>query len=168
MCILWFNLTSLRLRIWTWLLDFSVLPNIWNYTFALSCTLQNECILSALWSISTDLHRDHLGYFHLLWCIRGLNSIMLEVTNDWEFLWNKNLWYCYLIIYAFFQPCFVTAAVLGLEKRPQSQNKRQKAPFALRDGISRACRDLCSLKGHDLILRPNTCHILIFCCLTFR
>lgn len=42
------------------------------------------------------------------------------------------------------------------------------APLALSNGISVVCWDLCLLKGHAVILRVNTCSILMCCCLSLR
>lgn len=54
------------------------------------------------------------------------------------------------------------------EEVSKLKGRRGGAPLALSNGISLVCWDLCSLKGHALILRLNTCSILIRCCLAFK
>lgn len=105
-------------------------------------------------------------FFYLLGCIQGLNTNMLEATDDWEFLWRTPL-----IPLCSLMPVFALlecSCCSGLKKRSQRENGRKEAPLALSNRISVACRDLCSLKGRALTLRLNTCYILIFCWLTFR
>lgn len=108
-----------------------------------------------------------LVFFYLLGCIQGLNTNMLEATDDWG-IFMKNTTdtaMCSLMPVSALLEC---SCCSGLKKRSQRENGRKEAPLALSNRISVVCRDLCSLKGRALTLRLNTCYILIFCWLTSR
>lgn len=55
--------------------DFVVFHHIWDKTFATDYAAENQ-----FWAC---------GYFDLLWCIQGLNTNMLEDTNDCNFFMKR-------------------------------------------------------------------------------